>query len=81
MPGDIISHKCTKNHDQMMYGSWIWCATDRWMDGHMDGKSDIYRWVPHLKIIRCMSISNFHHFIAKYKIINYKNYEYIKYDW
>ena len=22
MPGDIILHKCTKNYDQMMYGSW-----------------------------------------------------------
>ena len=21
MPGDIILHKCTKNYDQMMYGS------------------------------------------------------------
>ena len=25
----------------------IWCA----MDGQTDGKSDIYRWVPHLKTI------------------------------
>ena len=22
IPGDIILHKCTKNYDQMMYGSW-----------------------------------------------------------
>ena len=22
---------------------------DRWIDGRMDGKSDIQRWVPHLK--------------------------------
>ena len=32
----------------------IWCATDgqtdRWTDGWTDRKSDIQRWVPHLKI-------------------------------
>ena len=37
MPGDIIIlHMCTKNYDQVMYGSWdmmrdVW--TDRLMDG------------------------------------------------
>ena len=30
-----------------MYGSWD-MMHDRRMDGQMDGKSDIYRWVPHL---------------------------------
>ena len=94
-PGDIIIlHKCTINHDHMLYCSWdmirdgcnfyffilcyffallhlqrsekswkilkkwkkfleiwcmvpeIWCITDRWADG----KTDIQRWVPHLKI-------------------------------
>ena len=32
----------------------IWCATDRptegWTDGETDGKSDIWRWMPRLKI-------------------------------
>ena len=28
----------------------IWCATDRWTDRRTDRKSDIYRWVSHLKI-------------------------------
>ena len=27
----------------------IWCAMDGWTDGQMDRKSDIQRWVPHLK--------------------------------
>ena len=45
-PGDTITlHMCTKNYDQMMYGSW-----DMVHNGRMDGKSDIKRWVPHLKI-------------------------------
>ena len=44
-PGDIIIlHMCTKNYDQMMYGSW-----DILSDRQTDGKSDISRWVPHLK--------------------------------
>ena len=41
MSGDIIIlHKCIKNYDQMMYGSWE-MVRDRRMDGRMDGKSDI----------------------------------------
>ena len=32
----------------------MWCTTngqtDGWMDGQMDEKGDILRWVPHLKI-------------------------------
>ena len=28
-PGDIIIlHKCTKNHDHILYCSEIWCVTD-----------------------------------------------------
>ena len=48
-PGDIIIlHMCTKNYNQMMYGSWDMVRhgrTDKWTNG----KSDTYRWVPHLK--------------------------------
>ena len=39
MPRDIILHMCTKNYDQMMYGSrdffhngWTDGQLDRWMD-------------------------------------------------
>ena len=36
-PGDIIIlHTCTKNYDQMMYGSWVMLC-DRWTDGQIDG--------------------------------------------
>ena len=42
-PGDIITlHKCTKNYDQMMYGSW-----DMVRDRRTDRQK---KWVPHLKI-------------------------------
>ena len=44
----IILHICTKNYDQMMYGSWD-MVCDRWMNGRTE--SDIERWVPHLKKI------------------------------
>ena len=44
IPGDIILHMCTKNYDQMMYG-----YRDMVPDRQMDGKSDIQRWVSHLK--------------------------------
>ena len=31
--GDIIVlHMCTKNNDQMMFGSWNWCVMDGWME-------------------------------------------------
>ena len=43
MPGDIILHKYTKNHDQLMYSSWgMVCSSEmeRQMDGRMDGKSE-----------------------------------------
>lgn len=33
-----------------------WCATDRRMDEQMDGKSDMLRSVPHLKIIRTTNL-------------------------
>ena len=33
--GDIILHKCTKNYDQMIYGSW-----DMVRDGRTDGRTD-----------------------------------------
>ena len=47
-PGDIIIlHTCTKNYDQMMYGSWTWCTTDR----QMEKVTYRGRWVPHLKIL------------------------------
>ena len=37
-PGDIIIlHKCTKNHDHMLYCSWD-MVHGRWMDGRMDGQ-------------------------------------------
>ena len=46
-PGDIIIlHLCTKNHDQMMYGSWDMVGhgqTDWWMDRWTDRKSACYR--------------------------------------
>ena len=36
MPGDIIIlHTCTKDYDQMMYGSWG-MVRDRQMDGRME---------------------------------------------
>ena len=39
MPGDIIIlHMCTKNYDQMMYGSWDMDAIVR--DGQMDWRTD-----------------------------------------
>ena len=44
IPGDIILHMCTKNYDQMMYG-----YRDMVHDRQMDGRSDIQRWVLHLK--------------------------------
>ena len=44
IPGDIMLHMCTKNYDQMMYG-----YRDMVHDRQMDGKSDIQRWVLHLK--------------------------------
>ena len=31
--------------------SEIWCATERWTDGWTDVKSDILRWVAHLKML------------------------------
>ena len=36
----IILHKCTKNYDQMMYGSWDMLPNRR-TDGQTEGKSDI----------------------------------------
>ena len=36
----IILHTCTKNYEQMMYGSWDMLHNRR-TDGHMEGKSDI----------------------------------------
>ena len=36
----IILHMCTKNYDQMMYGSWDIVCDGR-TDGRTDGKSDI----------------------------------------
>ena len=27
----------------------MWGTMDRQIDGHMEGKNDILRWVPHLK--------------------------------
>ena len=38
-PGDIILHKCTKNYDQMMYGSWD-MLRDRLRDGQTDGRTE-----------------------------------------
>ena len=53
-PGDIIMlHMCTKNNDHMMYmmyGSWN-MVCNSWTDRWTDGKSDIQRWVSHLKIL------------------------------
>ena len=54
-PGDIIIlHMCAKSYDQMMCGSWDMVCNGRMYgqtDGQMAGKSDILRWVPHLKKI------------------------------
>ena len=41
----IILHMCTKIMIRWCTVPEIWCVTNRWMDG----KSDIQRWVPHLK--------------------------------
>ena len=51
-PGEdiIILHMCTKNYDQMMDSSKDMLC-DRRKDGWADRKSDIQRWVPHLKTI------------------------------
>ena len=46
----IILHTCTKNYDQMICDS-LDMAHNRRTDGQTDGKSDILRWVLHLKII------------------------------
>ena len=35
----IILHMCTKNYDQMMYGSWD-IVRNRWTDGRMDRGTD-----------------------------------------
>ena len=38
-PGDIITlQMCTKNYDQMMYGSW-YMVRDRRMEGRTDGRT------------------------------------------
>ena len=39
MPGDIISHMCTKNYDQMMHIYWD-MVHDEWMDGWRDRQRD-----------------------------------------
>ena len=44
-----ISDMCTKNYDHMMYASWD-MVRDRWTVWQTDRKSDILRWVPHLRI-------------------------------
>ena len=46
----IILHQCTKSYNYMMYGSWNMVREGR-TDRRMDGKSDSWRWVPHLKIV------------------------------
>ena len=42
----MILHMCTKNYDQMMYGSWE-MVHKRWMDrqagGQTDGRMDLDR--------------------------------------
>ena len=46
-------HIHTKNYDHIMYSSWD-MVHNGWVDridGQTDRKSDIQRWVPHLKII------------------------------
>ena len=51
MPGGIIIlYKRNKNYDQMMYGSWDMVRNGR-THRLTDEKSDVERWVPHLKII------------------------------
>ena len=48
MLADIILHMRTKNYDQMMYGSWeVLCNKQTNRCTH--GKSNIERWVTHLK--------------------------------
>ena len=55
--GDIIIlDMWTKNYDHMMYSSWDMVSkrwmdrwTDRWTNRKRSCKSDIQRWVPHLK--------------------------------
>ena len=47
MPGDINLHLCTKNYDQMMFGSWDMLHKRQLDRGRINGrKSDILRWVP-----------------------------------
>ena len=49
-PGDImIFHSVPKNIIQWYTVPEIWCARDRKTDGQTNGKSDLKRWVPHLK--------------------------------
>ena len=46
--GDIfVLHMCTINYDHMIHSSW-----DMVCERRMDEKSDIQRWVPHLKITK-----------------------------
>ena len=40
-----------QNYDQMMYSTWDMVHNGQ-MDGRTDGKSDILRWVPHLKNVK-----------------------------
>ena len=50
MPGDtIILHVYQKLWSDDVWFPEICCAADGRTDGWMDRKSDIYRWVPHLK--------------------------------
>ena len=44
MPEDIITlHKCTKNYDHMMYGSWD-MVYNRWTDGETDRTDGQKKW-------------------------------------
>ena len=58
--GDIIIfHICTKNYNQMKHGSW-----DTVCDRRTDGKSEIQRWVPHLKILLSFNHNYWLHYIS-----------------
>ena len=52
-----------ENSNQIMYGSWD-MVHNRQMDGQMHGKSDIKKWVPHLKT--STSLNAFKHNIKKH---------------
>ena len=73
-PGDIILHKCTKNHDYMRYGAWQMysnCYFSFWVifcpfTPQRPKKSKIFK-----KWKKCLEISLFYTSVSKIMIICY----------